>query len=408
MNKYNHRDIEKKWQEKWEKDGTYKTSENKNKKRYVLDMFPYPSGASMHVGHLEGYVGTDILSRYLRMKGFDILHPMGWDAFGLPAENFAIKTGKHPDIQTHKDIAIFKRQLIASGLSYDWSKEIDTSLPEFYKWTQWLFIKLFEKGLAYKKKSPVNWCPKDETVLANEQVEDGKCERCDTPVIKKDLDQWFFKITDYAVRLLDGLDKIDWSNRVKVAQKEWIGKKSGVIIHHDVVDSNIKLAAFSAYPAWLFADTFLVIAPEHPLVNDLVSGTKYQKDVEAFVAKFKHSKGTIGSKLDEKEGIFTGRFVIDPFNGIKMPVYLANFALMGFGTGIIRCSAHDPRDYEFAQKYKIELKEVVEFLKSPGKFLNMGARIPRGVILIGAPGTGKTLLARAVAVVEGGSDPGVE
>ncbi|EKE04997.1 MAG: hypothetical protein ACD_19C00426G0019 [uncultured bacterium] len=222
---YDHKVVEKKWQDRWEKEETYKTSASKGKKRYVLDMFPYPSGASMHVGHLEGYVGTDIISRYLRMKGFNILHPMGWDAFGLPAENFAIKTGVHPDKETHKNIEIFKRQLIASGLSYDWDKEIDTSSPEFYKWTQWLFIKLFEKGLAYKKKSPVNWCPKDETVLANEQVEDGKCERCDTPVIKKDLDQWFFKITDYADRLISGLDGIDWLEEVKTQQKNWIGRK---------------------------------------------------------------------------------------------------------------------------------------------------------------------------------------
>ncbi len=225
VNIYDHKKVEKKWQETWKKEETYKTSTSKGKKRYVLDMFPYPSGASMHVGHLEGYVGTDILSRYLRMKGFDILHPMGWDAFGLPAENFAIKTGVHPDKETHKNIEIFKKQLIASGLSYDWDKEIDTSSPEFYKWTQWLFIKLFEKGLAYKKKSPVNWCPKDETVLANEQVEDGKCERCDTPVIKKDLDQWFFKITDYADRLISGLDGIDWLEEVKTQQKNWIGRK---------------------------------------------------------------------------------------------------------------------------------------------------------------------------------------
>jgi leucyl-tRNA synthetase len=234
---YDHRLIESKWQEVWEKEGIYKTSIKKKKLRYVLDMFPYPSGASMHVGHLEGYVGTDILSRYFRMKGYDILHPMGWDAFGLPAENFAIKTGKHPDKETHKNIEIFKKQLIASGLSYDWDKEIDTSSPEFYKWTQWIFIKLFERGLAYKKKSPVNWCPKDETVLANEQVIDGKCDRCDTAVIKKDLDQWFFKITDYADRLISGLDGIDWLPEVKIQQKNWIGRKKnkkGVTYHiHD-------------------------------------------------------------------------------------------------------------------------------------------------------------------------------
>ncbi|MEK7550891.1 MAG: class I tRNA ligase family protein [Patescibacteria group bacterium] len=237
MNKYDHTRIEKKWQEEWAKNQIYKTSLARGKNKYILDMFPYPSGASMHVGHLEGYVGTDILSRYYRMRGYSILHPMGWDAFGLPAENYAIKTGIHPDKETHKNIEIFKRQLKASGLSYDWDKEIDTSSPEFYKWTQWLFIELFKKGLAYKKKSPVNWCPKDETVLANEQVEDGKCERCDTPVIKKDLDQWFFKITDYADRLISGLDGIDWLEEVKIQQKNWIGRKKskkGITYHiHD-------------------------------------------------------------------------------------------------------------------------------------------------------------------------------
>ena len=319
MNIYNHKAIEKKWQEKWEKDGTYKTSENKNKKRYVLDMFPYPSGASMHVGHLEGYVGTDILSRYLRMKGFDILHPMGWDAFGLPAENFAIKTGKHPDIQTHKDIAIFKRQLIASGLSYDWSKEIDTSLPEFYKWTQWLFIKLFEKGLAYKKKSPVNWCPKDETVLANEQVEDGKCERCDTPVIKKDLDQWFFKITDYADRLISGLDGIDWLEEVKTQQKNWIGRKEGRIIKFD------DISIFTTRPETINSVTFLAIA--------------------------------------SNKNKFTGKYVVNPHNKEKIPVWEADYVYADYGTGaIMGVPAHDERDADFAKKNHINIAKR-EFTK---------------------------------------------
>ena len=237
MDKYDHTKVEKKWQERWEKDGVYQTPEVGKKKRYILDMFPYPSGASMHVGHLEGYVGTDILSRYFRMKGYSVLHPMGWDAFGLPAENYAIKTGIHPDKSTHENIKTFKRQLETSGMSYDWDKEIDTSSPEFYKWTQWIFIQLFKAGLAYKKKSPVNWCPKDETVLANEQVVEGKCERCDTEVIQKDMDQWFFKITAYADRLISGLEKIDWPEDVKIQQKNWIGRekgKKGVTYHiHD-------------------------------------------------------------------------------------------------------------------------------------------------------------------------------
>lgn len=309
---YNHKAIEKKWQDKWEKDGTYKTSESKNKKRYVLDMFPYPSGASMHVGHLEGYVGTDILSRYLRMKSFDILHPMGWDAFGLPAENFAIKTGKSPDKETHKNIKIFKKQLIASGLSYDWDKEIDTSSPEFYKWTQWLFIKLFEKGLAYKKKSPVNWCPKDETVLANEQVEDGRCERCDTPVVKKDLDQWFFKITDYADRLIEGLEGIDWLEEVKTQQKNWIGRKEGSIIKFD------DISIFTTRPETIDSVTFLAIA--------------------------------------SNKNKFTGKYVTNPYNKEKIPVWEADYVLPDYGTGaIMGVPAYDERDAEFAKKNGIDI-----------------------------------------------------
>ncbi len=367
--KYDHNKVEAKWQEKWSKEGIYEFSENssvKSKKRYVLDMFPYPSGSTMHVGHLEGYVGTDILSRYLRMKGYSVLHPMGWDAFGLPAENYAIKTGIKPDKSTHDNIKTFKRQLEISGMSYDWSKEIDTSSPEFYKWTQWLFIQLFKAGLAYKKKAPVNWCPKDETVLANEQVEDGRCERCDTPVIQKELDQWFLKITAYADRLISGLDKIDWLPEVKRQQVNWIGKKDGVVIHHKVKDMDLNLDTFSAYPAWLFADTFLVVAPEHPIVNDLVRDSKNASAVRSFVEDHIKKTGK-GTKIDEKLGVFTGRYALDPFTGGEMPIWLANFALMDFGTGIIRCSAHDTRDYEFATKYKIPLKEVVDRMdeKSP-------------------------------------------
>lgn len=312
MISYDHKIVEKKWQKVWEKEAIYKTSQKSGKKRYVLDMFPYPSGASMHVGHLEGYVGTDILSRYLRMKGFDILHPMGWDAFGLPAENFAIKTGVHPDKETHKNIEIFKKQLIASGLSYDWDKEIDTSSPEFYKWTQWLFIKFFEKGLAYKKKSPVNWCPKDETVLANEQVIDGKCERCDTPVVKKDLDQWFFKITDYADRLISGLDKIDWLEEVKIQQKNWIGRKEGRIIKFDDIE------IFTTRPETIDSVTFLAIAGN--------------------------------------ENKFTGRYATNPFNKQKIPVWTADYVYSDYGTGaIMGVPAYDERDFEFAKKYGIDI-----------------------------------------------------
>lgn len=361
--KYQPSQVEAKWQKIWESENLYATLDlsgaAKGDKKYILDMFPYPSGAGLHVGHMEGYVGTDVIARYLRMKGNRVLHPMGWDAFGLPAENYAIKTGVSPDKTTHENIDNFRRQLKLLGLSYDWSKELDTSSPEYYKWTQWIFIQLFKAGLAYKKKAPVNWCPKDETVLANEQVVDGVCDRCGTEVIQKELEQWFFKITAYADKLIEGLDHIDWLEEVKVQQKNWIGRKEGLNIHHKVVDSDLILDAFTAYPAWIFADTFLVVAPEHPAVSSLIKGSEFEKEVADFVEVFKKNKSNKSTKLDEKLGIFTGRYVIDPLTGEKMPVWLANFALMEFGTGIIRCSCHDPRDFEFAMKYKIPLKEVV-------------------------------------------------
>ena len=253
---YNHQEIESRWQKEWEEAGIYKTPSGSGKKSYVLDMFPYPSGATMHVGHLEGYVGTDIVARYLRMNGYAVLHPMGWDAFGLPAENYAIKTGVHPNVSTHKNIEIFKRQLRTSGLSYDWSREIDTSSPDFYAWTQWLFVLMFKRGLAYKKKAAVNWCPKDETVLANEQVEGGKCERCGTAVVQRQLDQWFLKITDYADRLISGLDQIDWLEEVKVQQRNWIGKSEGMVLRFDDIE------VFTTRPDTIQGATFIAVAGE--------------------------------------------------------------------------------------------------------------------------------------------------
>ena len=326
--KYEHQEVETKWQKKWKEEDIYKSTDKPSRKRYVLDMFPYPSGASMHVGHLEGYVGTDILSRYLRMNGFSVLHPMGWDAFGLPAENYAIKTGIHPDKSTHENIKTFKRQLEISGLSYDWSREIDTSSPEFYKWTQWLFIQLFNKGLAYKKKSPVNWCPKDETVLANEQVIDGKCERCDTPVVQKDLDQWFFKITDYANRLISGLTGIDWPEEVKTQQKNWIGKSEGRTIEFEVKGSKDKLSVFTTRPDTLNSATFLAVA----------SGE--------------------GKDSKEKLGKPTGKYAINPLNGEALPIWETNYVDSSYGTGaIMGVPAYDERDKEFAEKYHIDIVE---------------------------------------------------
>lgn len=324
--KYNHSEIEKKWQEKWKTSGLYKTSDKVGKKRYVLDMFPYPSGATMHVGHLEGYVGTDILSRYFRMKGESVLHPMGWDAFGLPAENYAIKTGIHPDKSTHENIKTFKRQLAATGMSYDWDREIDTSSPEFYKWTQWIFIQLFKAGLAYKKKAPVNWCPKDETVLANEQVIEGKCERCDTEVIQKDMDQWFLKITDYADRLISGLNKIDWPEQVKVQQKNWIGKSEGREIEFDLEDTKEKIKVFTTRPDTLNSATFLAVA----------------------------SKERNGDR--QKWGKFTGKYAINPLNKDKLPIWETNYVEESYGTGaIMGVPAYDERDMEFAKKYHIDI-----------------------------------------------------
>lgn len=329
IEKYDHAAVEHKWQKRWEKEGTYKTpGDVAGKKNYILDMFPYPSGATMHVGHLEGYVGTDILARYYRMKGDRVFHPMGWDAFGLPAENYAIKTGIHPDKSTHENIKTFKRQLEISGMSYDWDYEIDTSSPEFYKWTQWLFILLFKNGLAYKKKSPVNWCPKDETVLANEQVVDGKCERCETPVVQKELDQWFFKITDYADRLISGLDGIDWPPDVKIQQKNWIGRSEGRTIEFEIKDSDKKIKVFTTRPDTLNSATFLAVAS--------------------------------GKNADSKEkiGEFTGEYAVNPLNGEDIPIWKTNYVDDSYGTGaIMGVPAYDERDKEFAKKYKIKIVE---------------------------------------------------
>ncbi len=330
LKKYNHKAVESKWQKKWSASRIYEAPVNaKHKdKKYVLDMFPYPSGASMHVGHLEGYIGTDIISRYYRMTGKSVLHPMGWDAFGLPAERYAVKTGINPDKSTHENTKTFKRQLGISGLSYDWTKEIDTSDPLFYKWTQWLFILLFKNGLAYKKKAPVNWCPNDETVLANEQVIDGKCELCDTPVIQKELSQWFFKITAYADRLISGLDKIDWLEEVKVQQKNWIGRSEGRIIQFDTEGSDKKIEVFTTRPDTLNSATFLAIP------------------------------GDFVKNREVKVGKFTGKYAINPLNQEKLPIWETNYVEASYGTGaVMGVPAYDERDREFAEKYNIKISK---------------------------------------------------
>ncbi len=386
---YNHKQIEKKWQEDWEAKGLYKTQEDSNlPKHYVLDMFPYPSGEGLHVGHPRGYIATDVYSRMKRMSGFNVLHPMGWDAFGLPAENFAIKNKVHPKVSVEKNVARFKEQLSIIGFDHDWSREVNTTDPKFYKWTQWIFLQMFKKGLAYESFEPINWCSSCKTGLANEDVEtDGTCERCSTPVEQKPMRQWVLKITDYADRMLADLDKLPkWPDGVKEAQRNWIGRKEGVLISHKVVDSDIVLDAFSAYPAWLYADTYLVIAPEHPIVQELIKNIDNKKEVEAFIEDHKKTVKSFNDK--EKKGIFTGIYVTDPINKTQMPVWLANFALMDFGTGIIRCSAHDVRDYDFAIKYEIPLKEVME---RTDKNIPINAHENTGVLINSGKFTGKEI-----------------
>ncbi len=341
-------------------------------------MFPYPSGEGLHVGHVRIFTACDVMARYFKMKGQDVLSPMGWDAFGLPAENAAIKAHKIPQEMVPHNYANFKKQMQNLSLDFDWEREFATTDPKYYAITQWIFLQLYKKGLVYREKVAINWCPKCLTGLANEEVMgDGTHERCGTVVGKKLLPQWVMKITAYAERLLNDLDidlhiegkkldparaGLDWPKGILEMQRNWIGKKEGMRLFHKVEGMDIQLDAFSAYPIWCFADTFMVIAPEHPLVKKLVEGSEYEKPVADFVVET--SKITAEQRTEdkfEKKGVFTGRYTDDPFNpGKKLPVWVANFAMMGFGTGIIRCSAHDPRDYEFALKYKIPLKEVVE------------------------------------------------
>ncbi len=365
------KDVEKKWQERWQKDGVFRVKkELKKKKYYCLEMFPYPSG-KLHMGHVRNYSIGDCLARYKRMQGYNVLYPMGYDSLGLPAENAAIKNKSHPKQWTEKCIGMMREQQDRMGFSYDWSREVDTYRPEYYRWNQWIFLKLYEKGLVYKKEAPINWCPRCRTVLANEQVEDGKCWRCHSAVEEKSLEQWFFKITAYADELLDDIDKLEgWPERVRVMQKNWIGKSLGTEIDFKVVDSDITVSTFTTRPDTVFGITYLVFAPEHPLVAELVYGTPYEKKVREFVRKVK-TLSTIErtDETKEKNGVFTGRYFINPVNGDKCPIYIADYALMNYGTGaVMAVPAHDQRDFEFAKKYGLSLKVVI----SPkGKKLNL-------------------------------------
>ena len=353
--------FETKWQEQWAKDQTYKTpphTKDKQKKKYVLDMFPYPSGAGLHVGHVEGYTATDIYARYCRMKGYQVLHPMGFDSFGLPAENYAIKTGKHPQITTDAAIEMFTSQMKAAGFSYDWDLTLAAHWPSYYKWTQWLFLFLYKRGLAYRKKQNVNWCPGCHTVLANEQVVDGLCERCDSMVIQKDMEQWFFKITNYSERLLQDLDKIDWPQSTKLGQVNWIGKSEGAHITWKICDQSGTETGDTFTVFTTRADTvpganFIVMAPESPLVATVTVSDQAQQ-----VAEYQEqtkSKKDLERQMDKKKtGVFCGRYAKNPFNGAIVPIYVADYVLGNYGTGVVMgMSGHDERDRAFALAFDI-------------------------------------------------------
>ncbi len=361
MKEYKPQEIEPKWQSYWDEKDLFKTPQRSDKpKYYVLVMFPYPSG-SIHVGHVKNYVIGDIVARYKRMRGYNVLHPFGFDAFGLPAENAAIEHGIHPEKWTRENIETIKKQIKKLGISYDWDREFATCDEEYYKWTQWIFLKLYENGLAYKKKAAVNWCPKCKTVLANEQVKDGKCERCGTPVTIKHLEQWFFKITDYAEELLEDLEKLKgWPEHVKTMQRNWIGKSEGAEVDFPVEGTDIVMRIFTTRPDTLWGVTFMAIAPESPLVEQIVPEDR-RRALEEFLIKVKQQDRRSRTSAEaEKEGFFLGRYAINPVNGERVPIYVANYVLMEYGTGaIMAVPAHDQRDFEFARKYNLPIRVVI-------------------------------------------------
>jgi leucyl-tRNA synthetase len=363
LEKYNFTEIEKKWQKSWEDNGTFNNTEDQSKEKYyVLEMFPYPSG-KLHMGHVRNYSIGDVIARFKTMNNYNVLHPMGWDSFGLPAENAAIKNGTPPDIWTWSNIAEMRSQLKELGFSYDWSREVATCHPDYYKWMQWIFIQLFNKGLAYKKVNPVNWCPSCQTVLANEQVVEGCCERCGTLVGKKELSQWYFKITDYADRLLDNLETLDgWPSKVKMMQKNWIGRSIGAEVDFEIVGFDKKMKIFTTRPDTLYGVTYMVLAPEHPFVKELISGTDKEAEIKVFNDKL-HQMSDIErtSTTLEKEGVFTGRYCVNPLNDKQVPIFIANYVLMDYGTGaIMAVPAHDQRDFDFAVKYGLEIIPVID------------------------------------------------
>ncbi|HEY9724766.1 MAG TPA: leucine--tRNA ligase, partial [Oscillatoriaceae cyanobacterium] len=347
MSRYEPTTIEPKWQRYWDDHETFRTPEKSGKpKFYVLDMFPYPSGAGLHVGHPEGYTATDIVARFKRMRGFNVLHPMGWDAFGLPAEQYAIQTGQHPRGFTEKNIQTFKRQIKSLGLSYDWSREIATCEPSYYKWTQWIFLQLYKAGLAYEADIAVNWCPALGTVLANEEVVDGKSERGGHPVIRQPMRQWMLRITAYADKLLDGLESLDWPENIKEMQRHWIGRSEGAEIDFAIAGSQEKITVFTTRPDTLFGASYCVLAPEHPLVEKITTAACFDA-VKAYQEQAARKSDLDRTDLaKEKTGAFTGAFAVNPANGEEVPIWIADYVLAGYGTGaVMAVPGHDQRDW---------------------------------------------------------------
>nr|WP_096661840.1 leucine--tRNA ligase [Staphylococcus delphini] len=380
MVSYNYQEVEKKWQTYWLENKTFKTEDNIGQKKfYALDMFPYPSGAGLHVGHPEGYTATDILSRYKRMQGYNVLHPMGWDAFGLPAEQYALDTGNDPAEFTKRNIQTFKRQIQELGFSYDWDREVSTTDPEYYKWTQWIFIQLYKKGLAYIDEIPVNWCEALGTVLSNEEVVDGVSERGGYPVVRRPMKQWVLKITEYADRLLEDLDTLDWPESIKDMQRNWIGRSEGAKVNFKVENIDTPIEVFTTRPDTIYGATFLVLSPEHALVNRITTPQQYEK--------VKHYQDEAAKKSDlertdlakEKTGVFTGAYAIHPFTGEQVPIWIADYVLASYGTGaVMAVPAHDERDYEFATTFDLPVVTVIENDADTPYYTGDGAHIQSG------------------------------
>ena len=370
--------IEKKWREYWDKNKTFRVTEDvsypEDKRLYVLDMFPYPSGSGLHVGHPEGYTATDIYSRYKKMNGFNLLHPMGFDAFGLPAENYAIQTGKHPYETTYKNIDRFRDQIKTLGFCYDWDREIATCDPDYYKWTQWIFLQLFKNGLAYESEMPINWCPSCGTGLANEEVKDGRCERCGTLIERRRIRQWVLKITAYAERLLKDLDLLDWNDSIKLMQENWIGRSEGAEVDFRISGSGDLLRIYTTRPDTLFGATYMVLAPEHPLVEKITT-PECSEEVETYIEKSVRKSELQRTELNkEKTGVFTGAYAVNPVNNLEIPIWIADYVLWGYGTGaIMAVPAHDERDFEFADKYSLPIIRVIHKKNGEERSFLMGA-----------------------------------